>query len=120
MNISVCKTLLCEKVFQSFYCIYLFLTINEFHLAEFAKLKQIRLQENNKCNPLFKPVFSCKLSLMTLNFSHGLRYRIFCLIDSKLFSKTKFAYLFVCFGLVWVYCTSTIVGYLMPNPFYTY
>ena len=24
------------------------------------------------------------------------------------------------FGLAWFYGTSTIVGYLMPNPFYTY
>ena len=24
------------------------------------------------------------------------------------------------FGLVWFYGISTIVGYLMPNPFYTY
>ena len=26
---------------------------------------------------------------------------------------------YVGFGLVWFYCISTIVGYLMPNPFYT-
>ena len=26
----------------------------------------------------------------------------------------------VWFGLVWFYGISTIVGYLMPNPFYTY
>ena len=26
----------------------------------------------------------------------------------------------VWFGLVWFYSISTIVGYLMPNPFYTY
>ena len=24
------------------------------------------------------------------------------------------------FGLIWFYGTSTVVGYLMPNPFYTY
>ena len=24
------------------------------------------------------------------------------------------------FGLVWFYCISTIVGYLMPNPVYIY
>ena len=26
----------------------------------------------------------------------------------------------VCFSLVWFYGISTIIGYLMPNPFYTY
>ena len=26
----------------------------------------------------------------------------------------------VCLGLVWFYCTSTIIGNLMPNPFYAY
>ena len=25
----------------------------------------------------------------------------------------------VCFGLIWLYGISTIVGYLMPNPIYT-
>ena len=28
--------------------------------------------------------------------------------------------LFILFGLVWFYGISTIVGYLMPNPLYTY
>ena len=26
----------------------------------------------------------------------------------------------ICFGLVWFYGISTIVGYSMPNPLYTY
>ena len=52
--------------------------------------------------------------------------------DSLLRYKSYiYIYIYVCvcvcvcvclvwFGLVWSYGTSTIVGYLMPNPFYTY
>ena len=39
-------------------------------------------------------------------------------MDKKI--KFLFFYNLVWFGLVWFYGISTIVGYLMPNPFYTH
>ena len=41
----------------------------------------------------------------------------------RLFNTKSSLYIYIryiLFGLVWFYSISTIVGYLMPNPFYTY
>ena len=41
----------------------------------------------------------------------------------RLFKAKSFLYIYIryiWFGLVWFYGISTIVGYLKPNPFYTY
>ena len=41
----------------------------------------------------------------------------------RLFNAKSSLYTFIkymCFGLVWFYGISTIVGYIMPNPLYTY
>ena len=34
--------------------------------------------------------------------------------------KQLMIFLMICFGLVWFHGISTLVGYLMPNPIYTY
>ena len=44
--------------------------------------------------------------------------------NCRLFNAKSFLYKYIYIkhvwhGLVWFYCISTIVGYLMPNPFYT-
>ena len=42
-----------------------------------------------------------------------------CQSHGKQGEFVKFAGIWFSFGLVWFYGISTIIGYLMPNPFYT-
>ena len=41
-------------------------------------------------------------------------------IKAKIDNMQKEVWIMCLFGLVWFYGISTIVGYLMPNPLYTY
>ena len=51
---------------------------------------------------------------------HNNNWRIFN-TKSSLYKHIKYIWFcLVCFGLVWFYGISTIIGYIIPNPFYTY
>ena len=63
-------------------------------------------------------MFSSILLTIQLNISH-----LFMQVNDQtvLFQTIQFSISTVFwFGLLWFYSISTIVGYLMPNPFYTY